>query len=413
MNREVNPWESNMNKRMKVSRLIGSMAVLLSTVFISGAQAQDFGSEESFVEIHGYVDLTYFDYQKSGDPDLPFSDGGGIPTFDNNHVTLFFGANLTQNLKAVTEFHYEHSINEPELPQANVQWELGKPLTMVFGRYWLPFGTLGKHKIYQPTNDLVSYPYTVSQALPFHNAQNGIKLIGDIHPIMYELSFSNGFSGLDEDAGKKIAGEARDNNQNKLFTGRVMAHLIEGMDLGASYLTEKWDDNNIARISLWGVDAEYELGPLHLQAEYLGGKIQNPSGAAATVDGVLRCNSGATDPACAEPNALRDNMGPLSEGDHNRSAYYVQAAYQVLKNRVGLNTADLIVRYDVFRRDESKNLFPGETKNQGDRTRLTAGVNISPRPHFHLKAEYQAVSEPGDQKSVRNNGVMAQAVVDF
>jgi hypothetical protein len=384
---------------------VGLMALLLGTASAAAAaQPPSLESSESVVDIHGYVDLTYYDFQKEGDPVLPFTDGLGTPTFDNNHITLFFGANLSQNLKFVSEFHYEHSINEPELPQANMQWQLSKPLTVTFGRFWLPFGTLGKHKIYQPTNELVSYEYIVSQALPFHNAQNGIKLSGEIHPFMYELALSNGFAGLDEDAGKKIAGGGMDNNQNKEFTARVAAHLIEGMDLGGSYLTEKWDDNIKANISLWAVDTEYTIGPLDLQAEYLGGKVQNPDDAVATVDGVVRCN---TFPAtgCSEADALRDNMGPLSPGDHNRTAYYVQAALQVLKNQLGLDNADLIVRYDVFKRDE--------TNNAGDRARWTAGINIMPQPHFHLKAEYQSVSEPGAQKAVKNNGIMAQAVVDF
>jgi len=396
------------DKRNYRSISIGLMAFLLWLASGALVQAQGIGSAESFVDIHGYVDMTYFDYGTNGDPDLPFSDGGGTPTFDNNHVVLFFGANLSQNVKAVTEFHYEHSLNEPELPQANIQWTFGKPLTLVLGRYWLPFGTLGKHKIYQPTNSLVSYPYPVSQALPFHNAQNGVKFVGEIQPIMYELSLSNGFAGLDEDAGKKIAGDARDNNQNKLFTGRVMAHLIEGMDLGGSYLTEKWDDNNKANLSLWGADLDVKVGPVKLQGEYLGGKVQNPPGVVATVDGLTRDSTftcPTEPPGSGNTSALCDNFGALSSGDHTRTAYYVQAAIQVLKDQLGVTSTDVIVRYDVFKRDE--------TKQVGDRSRVTAGINVTPQPHFHLKAEFQAVSEPGDQKSIKNNGVMAQGVVDF
>jgi hypothetical protein len=402
------------NKRHVAFCCVPLMALLFWPTSVDIAQAQGIGAEETFVEIHGYVDLTYYDFQKPGDPDLPFTDGGtGIPTFDNNHITLFFGANLSQNLKFVSEFHYEHSVNEPELPQANMQWTLGKPLTLVFGRFWLPFGTLGKHKIYQPTNDLVSYPYPVSQALPFHNAQNGVKIMGELHPVHYELAIGNGFAGLDEDAGKKIAGLALDNNQNKEFTGRVALDVIEGLQIGASYTTGKWDDNNDANISLWGADAQVMVGPFELQGEYLSGKVQNPNDAVATVDGVTRYNAppagcGTTIPNC-ESGALRDNFydsyGALSTGDHNRTAYYVQAALEVLKNQLGLSSAAVIVRYDVFKRDE--------IGDAGDRSRVVGGINIMPQPHFHLKAEYQAVSELGDQKSVKNNGVMAQAVVDF
>lgn len=393
------------DRKRAISGRVWLMALLLCAGFATTAQAQGFGASESFVSIHGYVDLTYFDFQKGGDPVPPFADPGGVPTFDQNHITLFFGANLSQNLKFESEFHYEHSLQEPELPQANMQWQLAKPLTITFGRFWLPFGTLGKHRINQPMNLLVSYPYPREQAFPFHNAQNGIRLSGEIHPIDYELAITNGFAGLDEDAGKRVAGLAMDNNQNKELTGRVMTHLLEGMELAASYTTEKWDNNNKANVSFWGADVDYKVGPLQLQGEYLGGKVQNPVDAVATVDGTVRCNPAATDPNCQEPGALRDFMGTFSPGDHNRMAYYGQAAFEVLNNQLGLTSAMVIVRYEGFKRYE--------IGHEGDRIRRVGGINIMPQPHFHLKAEYQWVSEPGGQKAVKNNGVMAQAVVDF
>jgi len=141
--------------------------------------------------------------------------------------------------------------------------------------------------------------------------------------------------------------------------------------------------------------------------------VQNPDNAVATVDGNLRTNSPGCETTSPVSCALQDNMGPLSVGNPNLASYYVQAAYLVLNNQLNVSTAEVIVRYDALRRDETKNLLPGEAKNQGDRNRFTAGINVSPQPHFHLKAEYQWVSEPGDQQSLKNNGVIAQAVVDF
>lgn len=391
---------------MRTLRVALAVSALVLVPF-GPVQAQEvgFGIAESFVEIHGYADLTYFDFQKEGDPVLPFTDGGGIPTFDNNHIALYFGANLAENLKFVSEFHYEHSIEEPELPQANIRWELAKPLVLTFGRFWFPFGTLGKDKIYQPTAELVSYPYTVSQALPFHYADNGVKVGGMFHPISYELAVVNGFAGLDEEGGILLRGLAQDNNQNKRVAGRLAVHPVGGLELGASYTTGKWDDNNEANISLWGADATFAVGPLVLEGEYIGGSIENPDDAVATVDGEPRRNPPgcelADPPTCA---ALQDNFGLLTVGDHDRTAYYVQAAYRVLENRLGLNSLDVIVRYDAFERDEEEDV--------GDRSRFTMGVNAAPQPHLRLKAEYQIVSEKSDPDR-DNNGVMLQAVIDF
>lgn len=397
------------DKKRAVSCHILFMALAFWAAFATAAYAQQFGASESFVEIHGYVDMTYMDFQKMGDPVLPYTDGGGVSTFDNNHTVLFFGSNISPNLKFVSEFHWEHSINEPELPQANIQWTVAKPVTIVMGRFWLPFGTLGKHRIYEPTDALVSYPYTVSQLLPFHQAQLGVKLQGAPGPIHYELAIGNGFAGFDEDAGKKLANLAMDNNQNKAITGRIAVDPVENAQIAFSLTNGKWDDNNKAGYNLWGFDGQYSVGPFNFKGEYVGGRVENPDDAVSTVDGTLRCNPAVTDPMCGEPDALRDNFydayGALSTGDHKRTSWYVQGSYQFLKNMWNMDLATLVLRYDVFQRDEAGDL--------GDRGRFTGGINIMPQPHFHLKAEYENVKELGSQPTVDNNGVMVQAVLDF
>lgn len=404
---EGQPKEDTMrDKKRAVSCRVLFMALAVWAAFATAAHAQQFGASESFVEIHGYVDLTYYDFQKQGDPVLPYTDGGGIPTFDQNHLVLFFGSNISPNLKFVSEFHYEHSINEPELPQANIQWTVAKPVTIVMGRFWLPFGTLGKHRIYEPTNALVSFPYTVSQFLPFHNAQNGVKLQGSPGAFHYELAIGNGFAGFDEDGGKLMKGVALDNNQSKAVTGRFAVDPVENAQIAFSFTSGKWADDNAAGYNLWGFDGQYSMGPFMIQGEYTAGKLTNPTNATATVDGTLRCNPGNPDPACVgAPPALQDNMGVLSVGDHNRSSWYVQGSYEILKNTWDMDLVTLIARYDTFKRDE--------TGDVGDRARFTGGINIMPQPHFHLKAEYQTVSELGSQKAIDNNGFMFQAVLDF
>ena len=73
--------------------------------------------------------------------------------------------------------------------------------------------------------------------------------------------------------------------------------------------------------------------------------------------------------------------------------------------KMNLQALDVIARYDNFTRDQAF--------DAGDRTRFTVGINVQPQPHFHLKAEYQKVSETGDQARLKNDGVMLQSVVDF
>jgi len=246
----------------------------------------------------------------------------------------------------------------------------------------------------------------VSQFLPFHNAQNGVKLQGMPGMFHYELAIGNGFAGFDEDGGKLMRGVALDNNQNKAVTGRFAVDPVQNAEIAASFSSGKWADDNAAGYNLWGFDGQYSVGPFQIQGEYTAGKLTNPLNATATVDGTLRCNPGNLNPLCAgAPAALQDNMGDLSVGNHNRLSWYVQGSYEVLKNTLDMDLVTLIARYDVFKRYE--------TGDVGDRGRFTGGINIMPQPHFHLKAEYQTVSELGSQKAIDNNGFMFQAVLDF
>jgi hypothetical protein len=357
----------------------------------TGAAAQETGA----VEIHGYVDLTYFDFQKESDPVLPYTDGFGSPgfkgdpTFDNNHMTFYFGADIADNIRFNSEFHFEHSYKELEMPEASISWEWSEPFVLTFGRFWLPFGTLGKYRIYAPTNGLVSYPYTVSMLMPFHNAEYGIKAGGHAGMLGYEVAAVNGASGLDEASGGDLSsiGFAQDNNQNKRVVGNIELNPVEGLDLRASYTTGKWDDTNEADLSFWGAVAAYHIGRFNLLGEYAQGDVENPIG---TVGGIT--------------GPLTDNLGPMATGDINRSSYFAQADVQILEDQAGVNSLDLIVRYDAFDRDDRD--------EAGDRTRWSFGLNLSPAPHLHFKAEYQKVDEE-EGFEVDNDGVMLQAVADF
>lgn len=378
----------------KTGRIIyraGLLAGLLWAVIATGAAAQETG----VVEIHGYVDLTYFDFQTESDPVLPYTDGFGSPgfkgdsTFDNNHMTLYFGADIADNIRFNSEFHFEHSYKELEMPEASIAWKWSEPFVLTFGRFWLPFGTLGKHRIYTPTNGLVSYPYTVSMLIPFHNADNGIKASGRAGMLEYQVAVMNGASGLDEASGGDISsiGFAQDNNQNKRVVGNIGFNPVEGLNLGASYTTGKWDDANEADLNFWGADAQYQAGRLDLRGEYAQGDVENPVGAVGGITG-----------------PLTDNFGVLSLGDIQRSAYFIQAAFKILDEQAGVQSLDLIVRYDAFDRDDRD--------DAGDRARWSFGLNAAPAPHFHFKAEYQKVDEK-EGFEADNDGVMLQAVADF
>lgn len=373
----------------KISLLV--LVIFMFFLFPSVAKSQGFGALESFVELHGYADLTYFDFEKDGDPTLPYTDGGGNPTFDNNHFTLFIGANLRENLKFTSEFHFEHGYSEPEMPQANIAWRFTKSATLTFGKFWFPFGTLEEHKVYSPQEKLVSFPYTIANVLPFHWADVGIQFYNKVSiklmDIGYYLALVNGPSGLsEEDAATRVAG---DNNKDKRFVGRVEFYPLEGLEFGVSHTTGKWDTAGENKLDFIGVDAMFNHGKLELTGEYIQGDVES--------DGNLNDLFSTLDAGSCTANCL-------SVGDFTRSGYFIQASYTLLEKAHNINYMNATVRYDAFDRDD-------RVDDNNDLSRFTFGVGVSPYPHFLFKAEYQLVEEEGTGKD--NDGVMLQVVADF
>lgn len=365
----------------KISLLV--LVIFMFFLFPSVAKAQEFGALDSFVELHGYADLTYFDFEKDGDPTLPYTDGGGNPTFDNNHFTLFIGANLRENLKFTSEFHFEHGYSEPEMPQANIAWRFTKSATLTFGKFWFPFGTLKEHRVYAPAERLISFPYTIANVLPFHWADVGIQFYNKasikLMDIGYYLALVNGPSGLtEEDAATRVAG---DNNKDKRFVGRVEFYPLEGLEFGVSYTTGKWDTAGENKLDFIGFDAMFNHGKLELMGEYIQGDVENSAGTITDVFGTIS-----------------------SPGDFNRSGYFIQASYKLLEKTNNINYLNTTIRYDASDRDD-------RSDDQYDLSRFTFGVGVSPYPHFLFKAEYQLVEEEGTGKD--NDGVMLQVVADF
>ena len=61
-----------------------------------------YGSEDFDLKLHAFIDSEYIDAGPDGSR-------GGRSTFDNHHANFFITANLRKNLRAHTEFEFEHS----------------------------------------------------------------------------------------------------------------------------------------------------------------------------------------------------------------------------------------------------------------------------------------------------------------
>lgn len=128
-------------KSIRKSLAIGGMTWLLLGSNIGYAQDAPmtpegilYGSPETFAEFHGFVTLTYFDFEKDGTRD-------GNSTFDQHYFYFNAIAKIRPNVTALAEFEYEHGGEEFAIDRAFIDWGLyGEHLNLRLGKFYSPFG---------------------------------------------------------------------------------------------------------------------------------------------------------------------------------------------------------------------------------------------------------------------------------
>lgn len=353
---------------IKVSQIAACICIWFLMTSALEAQELKYGSEEFFVEIHGFFAQEYFDFQSDGKRN-------GTPSFDNHYFYLFINPRIRQNLWLETEIEYEHGGQKIELDRVELFWQIAESATVYMGRFYAPFGIERKYW-YPSLNPLISRPM-LSQVITLANWYSvGVGINGTIPlgttTFNYDAALANGLTSPLRDVlhpGNVSLSPMRDNNADKALTGRIGFSPFQYLELGASFYTGKYDADERYRISFLGSDVDLEFRNLSLRGEYVWSPVET------------------------------------AQGDHRRSGFYLQIAYQLLKEHKYLNYLGLTARYDTLDLDRD------DTNNE-DLNRLTLGLNISPYPHFLFKIDYEIVTEraaPG----LANNGIWIQAVLDF
>ena len=178
--------------------------------------------------------------------------------------------------------------------------------------------------------------------------------INDKNRIDYRIGVFNG-------EGINVA----DSNNAKSTSGRLIAHLIKGLDVGASYYSG-WDmfrvskgepDMNQNR-SRYGFEFNYDYKNLYFRGEYLQGK----------------------------------------DGSVNREGWYLQAGYFVLPNKL-----QLLAKYDVY--------DPNKSKANDMSTRYILGATFQVNNWAKIAANYNFCEEEGT--SIKNNFTSVQFQIGF
>ena len=157
------------------------------------------------------------------------------------------------------------------------------------------------------------------------------------------------------------------------MAGRIGISPFPWLTVGASGYQGTYDDSDDFLLVIRGLDATVRYKGLTMIGEYLDSKIEMPEG-----------------------------------NPEIRTGYYGQASYRFDAKRIHLIFVEPAVRFDHL--DEAAGL---ELLSEiPDMNRLSAGLSLSPIPHFQLKGEYQWLWFPSPEiDNIKN--IVFEAVVDF
>lgn len=309
------------------------------------------------LQITGFTQLRYQELDQAGKKD----------GFDLRRARVVFKGDVLKYWSYFVQFDMACT---PRLLDAYANLKLSDALMFTFGQFKVPLsreslissGKLETLDCSQVVEALVARPGDViGNQLGY---DQGIKVSGDLfklneRPLLeYQLAVVNG-------AGINVSG---DNNESKDVAGRMIVHVVKGLDLGGSFYKglDNWNStvnnvtvSNIARKrDRIGLDLYYTLGGASLQSEYLKGW----------------------------------------DGNIIRSGYYVQAAYFVMPGKL-----QLLAKYDSY--DPNKDV----SKDKSNWYILGANYNFG--PNSRLQVAYNIKTEEGNE--IHNNIAAVQLQIGF
>jgi len=415
--------------RIRGNYLICSLVVLFLVVSQAVAQEKPvYGFPEAFPEVHAFFDWQGKDFQEEG-----YAEGRADFTIWN--LYLMFNSAIRENVNTVIELEagQRDFYKYLNFVQTKIDWKLNRYANLAIGKFFVPFGPGAEVNYYAPFRKLISRPYIYSLreqlpreedlnrpkywnlfplTLPANNWRDvGVGFKGEVPvkekmKVKYDLALVNGLKQetdcfhchahrhenmtavpAPEDScllchAPHHRQENWDNNSDKTIAGRVGFSPKEGIELGLSYATGKYDKEEKYGINLLGIDGQINIGKLSILGEYASRKVEADKGTLAT------------------------GTSTGEKGSFTLEGYYIRAAYRIIEGWKHLDYLDAVVRYDA--------IDPNTDKDDDlDRNRITVGLALSPYKHMLFKVEYQMVREPNAATEKENDGYMLSLSAAF
>jgi hypothetical protein len=296
---------------------------------------------------------------------------------------LFEGEAEIELADTETEFNLEY---------AQIDYILNDYMTLVAGKFLLPFGEFIErlHPVW--INKLVSRPLPFREGdegglLPFSElglqVRGGIPLgYGEGTRAEYSLYVTNGPRFASDVRSAFFEANNTDQNRAKGYGARIGVELLPydaglgRLRLGASTFDGQWGSHSKLWFTSWGVDTVYQNGPLALRGEYL----------------------------------QTHRAMPTSIPDDKRDGWYIQAAYRLQALPVPyLDHTELIVRYS----GQNQNALTADALAEGflrNPRQVAVGLDywIAPSVVWKLEYDRELPAKGGDR-----NALLTQFAVGF
>lgn len=406
--------------------LAGLLAGLLTMTTVATAQDEPAppSEAEQFFPQHGFLLTGYGGAGYSA----RFAEDGDVP---NDFSVVFAPIMLFQVsdrflFESEFEFELEGGVSATELEYAQVDLTLNNNLTLIAGKFLLPFAAFGErlhptwinrlptapavygaHGGVLPTDPMLPVLSDIGVQLQgnfsvsrFNNLSAAVYVTqgptpgGDAHAEEEETHDELGEGGeQDEDGhdigeqlvGLSFGGDATDNNTNKMVGGRLGYSVSPYFEVDVSALTGMYDSVGDRRFSAFAVHAAARYGPFTLHGELI-----------QTRQDLLEAEEN-------HDEGEGELKGETEEEGHTdsltRNGYWVQAAYQWGK-------WESVVRWSQLFEAEVE----GTTLVASGR-QLSVGVNYWIESSLALKVAYVLNDEGGP--NVANNGVAVQLAFGF
>ena len=312
----------------------------------TGSYGSELAKLSSFVNLNGYITTDFLAQE------------GEDSKFDQHYFNISTTVHLTEKLSAEGMLEYEHAGEDIDVRYVFADYKFSDAFILRTGKFLVPAGEFNEYLFPEYISKTVNRAWVNREISPSAWGEVGVQLRGRLKNLstslipFYSVYVVNGLHG-EEGAGiRSLRGNNREKgtNGNKALGGNLGLELGD-LTISTNWYNGKYDDTNDLGITILGSSLSYNGDKLSIWGEYQMANQQ-----------------------------IFNNLDRTETDPLKKRAFYILAGYKVYK---GLEP---VIRYDQIVLDGAP---------EGDRQRITAGLNYHISKTAVAKINYEIISDDG------------------